>query len=264
MKECDRYSWLKMPIDFFQKREVQFLMNMPEGHTLVLIYLKITLFGVKDEGIYRYLGIFETIEEELACSISEDKDNVVQVVNLLIKSGAMERWDDGTLYLLGLQKLIGSETLAAERMRKHRKEREDSQKPETRNTDVTPTNSGITKEVQESNNFEQCYTDKEKDNKELEKIKQIVDAFNGTCISLRRADKNPLEYADMIKETIERGIPPGDILKGFSKSEASNYLKGENSNKFLATFGWVIRYENMIRILSGQFDNPKQIRKKRI
>ena len=52
--------------------------------------------------------------------IDEPVNNVRLLINVLIKTGAMERLDDNSLYLLSLQSLVGSEGSSTERVRNFR------------------------------------------------------------------------------------------------------------------------------------------------
>ena len=52
--------------------------------------------------------------------IDEPVNNVRLLINVLLKTGAIERLDDNSLYLLSLQNLIGSEGSSADRVRRFR------------------------------------------------------------------------------------------------------------------------------------------------
>ena len=115
-----KYFWLKLNDDFFDDKIVKYLRRLPEGPTLVIIYLKMQLKSLKTEGFLRYDGILPTCEEELALVLDEQPMLVSGAITALERMGAVERWDNDTLYMAAMQGLIGSETAVAERVRKHR------------------------------------------------------------------------------------------------------------------------------------------------
>jgi predicted phage replisome organizer len=61
-------------------------------------------------------------------------DTVNTAINTFISLGLMEKWEDGTFYMLEVQNMVGSETASAERVRKHRLK---NTKPLQCNNDVT-------------------------------------------------------------------------------------------------------------------------------
>ena len=48
-----------------------------------------------------------------------------------------------------------------------------------------------------------------------------------------------------------------DIQAAFEKAEKSSFLKGENKRKWTASFDWLIKAENIAKILNGNFDDKK-------
>lgn len=115
-----RFFWLKLKEDFFDEKYVKALRRLPQGDSLVIIYLKMQLRSLKTEGIIKYDGLLPDGNAELAMMLDEDETLVRFTVDALVRFGAVERWDNETLYMAAMQELIGSESSAAARMRKHR------------------------------------------------------------------------------------------------------------------------------------------------
>ena len=115
-----RYYWLKLKVDFFDEKYVKALRKLPQGDSLVIVYLKMQLKSIKTEGYIYYEGLFPDSITELAIYLDEDENLVRLAVEALISFRVIERLDNETLYMVALQNLIGSETKAAERMRNHR------------------------------------------------------------------------------------------------------------------------------------------------
>ena len=64
-----RYYWLKLSTDFFNSLEIKRLRKMAGGDTFTIIYLKLMIMSLKDDGYINYEGICENIAEELAIKL---------------------------------------------------------------------------------------------------------------------------------------------------------------------------------------------------
>lgn len=120
MTDTKKYFWLKLKEDFFEDKIIRYLRKLPDGNAIVIVFLKMQLKSLKTEGFIKYDGILPTCEDELALILDEDVNLVKFTITALERVGAVERWDNDTLYISALQPLIGSETAVAERVRKHR------------------------------------------------------------------------------------------------------------------------------------------------
>lgn len=154
-----KYYWLKLKNDFFATKEMKKLRKIAGGDTYTIIYLKLQLLSLTDEGKLYYDGIEESFAEELALTIDEDADNVKATLLFLEKCGLVEL--NGTeLFMCNVPSCIGSETSAAERMREFRRNRVEQ---------------SANKVTQKRNKVQNCYTeidiDKEKE-KDIETEKR--------------------------------------------------------------------------------------------
>mgnify|MGYP000897565368 FL=1 len=71
-----RYYWLKLKDDFFTQPKIKKLRRIAGGDTFTIIYLKLQLLSLKDEGKLYFDEIEETFAEEIALTIDEEVDNV--------------------------------------------------------------------------------------------------------------------------------------------------------------------------------------------
>lgn len=128
-----KYYWLKLKNDFFSSKEMKLLRKIAGGDTYTIIYLKLQLLSLKNEGRLFFDGIVDTFAEELAIEIDEDVDNVKATILFLTKCGLAEMTSDTELLLTSVPSLVGSESAVTERVRKHREQ----QKVLQCNADVT-------------------------------------------------------------------------------------------------------------------------------
>lgn len=120
MAEVKRYFWLRLHDDFFTSARIKKLRKMAGGDTYVIIYLKMQLKAMKNNGILRWTGLEDNFADELALDLDEEPDNVKLTLAYLLNCGLAETDDQINFFFPYSVANIGSETAAAERMRKMR------------------------------------------------------------------------------------------------------------------------------------------------
>ena len=116
-----RYYWIKLKEEFFTDKRIERLKRISGGDTYTLIYLKLLLLSLKDEGKLYYDGVESDFIKELALTIDETDDDVMVTVNYLINQGLLEVvTENDEYYLTEIPNLIGSETASTRRSRKSR------------------------------------------------------------------------------------------------------------------------------------------------
>ena len=269
-----RYYWLRLKQDFFTSKEMKKLRKIAGGDTYTIIYLKLQLLSLKDEGVLYYDGLEDTFAEELALTIDEDPDNVQVTLNYLQKCGFAEI-KENTISLTQVSELIGSETNAAIKMREHRE-----RKGQERN-----------RLEQSSNKKEQCYhnvtkryteieieTKKEKredieQEREIEtdtdtdipsstsvsdKVSlqadrtpyvEVMKLYNSICTSFKRAKALSADRRKHIKARFNDGYTLDDFETLFKNAEASSWLKTWRG----CDLDWLITDKYMPRVLEGKY-----------
>lgn len=160
-----KYYWLKLKEDFFRDKRIKKLRRIAGGDTYTVIYLKLQLLSLKNNGALIYEGVEPTFEEEMALDIDEDLDNVKITIAFLKQNGLLDETDQDHYVMTETIQCIGSESTSAARVRKHREQQK--LKALQCNTGVTASNIEIEKE-------------KEKDlelDLELNKDKEIIEAL---------------------------------------------------------------------------------------
>lgn len=112
-----KYFWLKLKDDWFNSKVIKKLRRIAGGDTYTIIYLKMLLLSLKNEGKIYYEGVEDSFEEELALDLNEDIDNVTVTIAYLQKNGLLEILDTNEYFLSEVPEAIGSETDSARRMR---------------------------------------------------------------------------------------------------------------------------------------------------
>ena len=134
-----RYYWLQLKEDFFKSKEMKLMRKLPGGEELTIIYLKIMLASLPDEGKIYFEGLAEDLAEELALLIDEDTEAVRMALMFLSKKNLLTTSDNYQFTLEQVPEMIGSETASTRRSRKYR----DGKKALQCNTDATKCNGDI-------------------------------------------------------------------------------------------------------------------------
>lgn len=231
--------WLKIKDDFFADRNIKKLRKIAGGDTYTIIYLKMMLLSLKNEGKILYEGVEDTFAEEMALVLDETTENVEVTINFLMKAGLIEQQDSEQFFMTAIPESIGSETQKAAIMRRKR----------AREKSLCVANgNNVTAELPPVTN---CYTEKE-----IERIdyQQIADMYNEICISFPKVKTLSAARKKAIKARLNT-YRVDDFKNLFQKAEASDFLKGRNNRDWSANFDWLIKDASMAKVLDGNYDN---------
>lgn len=248
-----KYFWLKLKADFFTSRAMKKLRRIAGGDTYTIIYLKLQLLSLKDEGLLFYEGVEPTFYEEMALALDEDAENVKVTLIFLENMGLIEKKNEHEYILTEVPYLIGSETDKAELMRKKRAKEKALTGNNVTNTLPPVTNCYTEIEIEREKEKEKEIETEKSESKKVD-YELIVRMYNDTCVSFPRltalsdARKKAIK-ARLNKYSIE------DIQRAFSLAEASDFLKGNNGRNWSANFDWIIKDTNIAKILDGNYNN---------
>lgn len=247
-----KYYWLRLKEDFFKSLAMKKLRKVAGGEVYTIIYLKMQLLSLRDEGYLYFEGVENSFPEELALALDENEENVKITLNYLQQVGLLQQISETEFLLNEVPVLIGKETDKAELMRKKRAKEKQN---------LIENGNNVTAELP---CVTSCYTEIEKEKeKEIEiegekkeKINylKIIDMYNDTCVSFPRVRS----LSDARKKAINARVKTysvHDFAMLFQKAEASDFLKGKNDRNWSATFDWMIKDSNMAKILDGNYDN---------
>lgn len=200
-----RYYWLKLPKDFFEDKAIKRLRQIAGGDTYTIIYLKMLLKSMEDDGKLFYEGIEDTICDEIALDINESADDVQVTISYLEKKGLLIV-TDSEVELTRLTEMVGSESAVTERVRKHREAQKLLQCNASAlqgNTIETKCNTEKEIEKEKSREDKDIDTDKKKKKKSAKAdLDGMINSFteNG---ELREALKAFLDMRKSIKKPIQ-------------------------------------------------------------
>lgn len=204
-----RYYWLKLPKDFFEDKAIKRLRQIAGGDTYTIIYLKMLLKSMEDDGKLFYEGIEDTICDEIALDINESADDVQVTISYLEKKGLLIV-TDSEVELTRLTEMVGSETDKAELMRKLRNKE--------KGNNVTKISNNVTKALPTVTN---CYTEKEK---EIEKSREDTEIDKKKKKKSAKADLNGMIDSFTENEELREALKAFlDMRKSIKKPIQTEY-----------------------------------------
>lgn len=88
----------------------------------------------------------------------------------------------------------------------------------------------------------------------------VIDLYNETCVSLPSVQKLTDKRKRALK-SITKKFSVEDLKTVFKKAEESSFLNGSSDKWSGATFDWLIKEDNIVKVLEGNYDD-KVSRKK--
>ena len=197
-----RYYWLKLKEDFFEQRVIKKLRKIAGGDTYTIIYLKLQLLAMKNDGKLVFENVEEDFASEMALELDEDIENVRVTLMYLEKNNLIETISDEEYFLPEVLSVTGSETASAIRVREHREKKKALQ----------CNNNVITKKQDVIEVKQECSVEKEKE-KEI-----TTNINNNNNIISDQEEKVAVNSNGALQQEIKmllgvRKIKPYDIIK---------------------------------------------------
>lgn len=248
-------KWIKLATDIFNNRKIRQIENMPDGDSIIVIWLKLLCLAgdINEDGYLYFTEEIPYTDQLLATEFNRPIMTVQLALDTFKRFGMVEIIDD-VLHLSNWQKYQNTEGLekireqTRKRVAKHRqlKALAESQGNVTCNVTVTQSNApDIDKEEEKEIELER------RDNTPYQ---AVVSIFNQTCISFSQVRSLSEARKKAIRARLNN-FSLDDIETVFKKAEASDFLKGRNNRNWQATFDWLLTDRNFSKVLDGNYDN---------
>ena len=199
-----RYYWLKLKEDFFEQRVIKKLRKIAGGDTYTIIYLKLQLLAMKNDGKLVFENVEEDFASEMALELDEDIENVRVTLMYLEKNNLIETISDEEYFLPEVLAVTGSETASAIRVREHREKKKALQ----------CNNNVITKKQDVIEVKQECSVEKEKE----KEITTNINNLENIIEDQEQKEKVVVNSNGALQQEIKmllglRKIKPYDIIK---------------------------------------------------
>lgn len=121
-----------------------------------------------------------------------------------------------------------------------------------------PTKSNKPTIIEEKKKIRKEEVEEEEENLLRRRLQSVVSEYNSICTSMTPVT-GELSYhqAQLIRQA-EKELHGITFREYFTRAENSDFLAGR-TGKFKATFGWLIRPENIAKVLSGKYDGTYSV-----
>lgn len=265
-------KWIKITTDVFDDEKILLIESLPDGYAIITVWFKLLcLAGKQNNGGVFMMGQAAYTEKMLATIFRMKKSTVSVALQTFEKFGMIEMVD-GVITIPNWNKhqALDAYEKKKERDRVYQQERRAAQKAlisgtAERSSDASP-------DCKQTQSSYVAVSDKEEDkerDKDIEKdiekendtCKQVVDLYHSICTSYPSVKA----LSEVRKREIKARLNTyslDDLKTVFEKAEASSFLKGSNNRNWIANFDWLIKDENMAKVLDGNYDRPGKANKK--
>lgn len=256
MADDKKYYYLKLKDDFFTDEAMIILQGMPDGYIYSDILMKLYLRSLKSQGRLMFNDLIPYTPDILAQLVRHQVGTVEKALDIFERLGLIEILDNGAIFMLNIQNFIGKSSTEADRKREYRA-RIEQEKQLLITGQASGQMSGQNSPEIEIEREIDIEIEKERESPKIT-CQQIADLYNDTCVSFPRLKT----LSDTRKKAIKARLKTytlEDFKTLFLKAEASGFLKGSNDRNWSATFDWLIKDNNMAKVLEGNYDDkPKQ------
>ena len=258
-------KWIKITTDVFDDDKILLIESLPEADSIIVIWFKLLCLAGKqnNSGVF-IMGNKIAYTDKMLATIFRRKESTVQLALRTFEQFGMIELVDGIITIPNWGKHQSLDQLESKKtyMQKYMKEYRRKQKALTAG-ESCKTNSKTNSKANVSP------VDKKREEREKDKIKeeerekekqQIVDLFNSLCPSFPKVKI----LSDSVKSDLEQSLTKystDNFKLLFKKAEVSSFLKGENDRKWTAPFDWLIKEDNIAKVLNGNFDDKTQYKK---
>lgn len=284
-----KYYWLQLKEDFFDQDAIEWLEEQPDGIAQAYFYMKLCVKSLKMNGLlYRKVGemILPYDLEKLSAMTRVPIVTVKGALVNLRRCGLIQILENGEIYMTQVSNMIGSQSIGAFKKQQQRQISNNSNKiielehDENNNyieggqmsakcrTDIDleleldkDINIDIDKEqeIKKENDVNVIDNSFELSPQKIEHCpySQIVDLFNSIC-DLPKVTKITEQRKKAIKARWIEYKKDIEVFKTvFWKIKENLFLKGLNDRNWIATFDWIFKPSNFIKILEGNYDKLK-------
>jgi predicted phage replisome organizer len=243
-----KYYWLKLKKDFFKRHDIQIIEAMPNGKDYLLFYLKLLVESVDHDGQLRFSDTIPYDENMLSTISNTNIDIVRSAMKVFTSLKMIDILEDNTIFMNEVEKMLGTETYWAEQKRK---QRQIGQCP---------------KDVQLLSNVSNQEIDIELD-KDIEKdididnttkvvssnkLQPIIDKWNS--LNLSKVIKVQGNRLKMLNARV-KDYGMDEVIRAIENINSSSFLKGQNNKSWTITFDWLVKPNNFIKVLEGNYSD---------
>lgn len=257
-------KWIKLNTDMFDNAKIKYLRTLPEGDKIVLIWVMLLAKAGKCNS-NGFIFLTESIPytaEMLAAEFDFEITTIQLALGSLSKLGMINLeehhicitgWEEHQ-NIEGLDKIREQTRL---RMAKYR-ERKKALPSGYVTSDVTVTQGDETEEEREED--KERDTDNNTISKDIvssTKVQPVIDRWNSLNLQKLVCIKEGTNRYKLLNARI-KDYGMDSILTAIDMVGKSSFLKGNNTKGWTITFDWLIKPNNFIKVLEGNYSDKQE------
>lgn len=250
-------KWIKIVTDVFDDEKILMIETMPECDTVIVIWFKLLCLAGKqnNSGVFQ-MGQMPYTDEMFAAIFRRPINTVRLALSTFERFGMIEIVRDTvTIPNWSKHQSLDAYEKRKERDRLYQAERRALQRAiAEKSADAsadTSSDVALLEEDKEEDKDIDIYTREEKVT-----CQQVVDLYHSICKSFPSVRSISASRQKAIRARLNT-YSLDDFRSVFEKAEASSFLKGANERNWSATFDWLIKDNNMAKVLEGNYsDRP--------
>lgn len=262
MADNKKYYYLKLKENFFDSDALIVLESQPDGYLYSNILLKMYLKSLKNEGRLAFDNLIPYNAEMLAALTRHQVGTVEKALKMFEALGLVEVLENGVIYMTDIQNFIGKSSTEGDRKREYRSRIENEKrlltdksqdKTEDKCPDKRPPE--IRDKILDNRDKILDISSTCVDKESKIDYQHIVNLFNSICTSLPKVKK----ITDWRKKKIKQANQQldGQFEFFFKRIEQSDFLTGRNEKWTACNFDWIMKAENLVKIIEGTYDNER-------
>jgi len=246
-------KWIKITTDMFDNRKIKHLRRLPEGNSIVLIWVMLlTMAGRCNSSGMIFLTENIPYTPKMLADELDFEENTVQLALGALEQLNMIVTNNGFFTIAGWdehQNIEGMEKIK-EQNRLRQKRWYDKQKELPNVTpNVRLTEPNATEEEKEKE------SESDLDIRDMEgkpSCQQVVDLYHSICKSFPKLRSVSESRKKAIRARLNT-YSLEDFKTVFQNTEDSTFLKGKNGTNWSATFDWLMKDANFVKVLEGNY-----------
>lgn len=241
-------KWIKIVTDIFDDEKMLLIESLPSADSIIVIWFKLLCLAGKNNnsGVFLLNERIPYTEEMLATIFRRDLNTVRLALKTFSDFGMIELFNNVvTIPNWNKHQTLDSYEKKKERDRLYQAERRKKQK-----LLLNPKESSDNKTTQ---SFDVVVSDidiEEDKDIDIEVIDKIINSWNSLGLNKLISIKNKRYKA--LKQRINE-FTLDKIFEAIENINKSSFLKGENDRNWSITFDWLMKPNNFIKVLEGNY-----------
>ena len=244
-------KWIKLTTDMFDNRKIKHLRKLPEGNSIVLIWVMLlTMAGRCNASGMIFLTENIPYTPKMLADELGFEENTVKLALEALERFRMIVTDSGFFAIAGWEEYQNIEGMDKIREQNRIRQANFKAKQKLIQSNVTGNVTLTLGNATEEDIEEEKELDKDKEKKV--DCQQIADLYNSICTSFPKLRSLSNARRKAIKARLNT-YSLEEFQTVFENAESSSFLKGSNDRNWTATFDWLIKDTNMVKVLEGNY-----------